>query len=171
MLPSDEWAGFQADGQAHPPDKDAKAALALVKRELQLLAEQPGRPIGMWDSSMAMAATAQPGSAAAGAHGGSRPPAGEDSAMVLLVAESDVGRLLGKKGAKIAQLRAESGAQLKLLSPAESHELVVGVRGSADETKRVLRVVAHDRLTLDRACAVVHAAVLTPPVLLAPPRT
>ena len=172
MLPADEWAGFQADGQAHPPDKDAKAALALVKRELQLLAEQPDRLIGMWDSSMAMAATAQPGSAVAGAHGahgangGIRPLAGEDSAMVLLVAESDVGRLLGKKGAKIAQLRAESGAQLKLLSPAESQELVVGVRGSAEETKRVLRVVAHDRPTLDRACALVHAAVLTPPVLL-----
>ena len=85
----------------------------------------------------------------------------------LLVAESDVGRLLGKKGAKIEQLRADSRAQLKLLSPAESHKLVAALRGEAKESMRVLRIAAPDKATVARACALVRAVVLVPPTQLA----
>jgi len=76
------------------------------------------------------------------------------------VAESDVGRLIGKKGSKIEQLRAESGAQLELLEPAESQKW----GGSTDFTKRVLRITAPDRATLERARELVRVSVLVPPV-------
>ncbi len=68
---------------------------------------------------------------------------------------------MGKKGSKIEQLRADSGAQLELLSLAESHTR----GGSTDDTKGVLRIEAPDWATLDRECALIHASVLVPPVV------
>jgi uncharacterized protein (DUF1810 family) len=180
ILPPEGWVDFQADGAVHPPDKDAEgtritrshprpsappspnpptlaadaacvsawsAVLDLVTNELQQLLFDPCRRVGTWN-----------------------PPAGdaqgEELCMVLLVAESDVGRLLGKRGAKIEQLRAQSGAKLKLLSIAESQELVFGVKGSADNAKRVLRITAPDKVTVERARTLVRAAVLVPLVPL-----
>ena len=155
MLPAEAWRHFQAVGAAHPPDQDANAALELVTRELELLLEQPQRRIGVWSSS----------DGSGGNRGGcsKRPITANDSRAIrtLLVAESDVGRLIGKKGSKIEQLRADSGAQLELLSLAESHTR----GGGTDDTKRVLRIEAPDWVTLDRACALIHASVLVPPVV------
>jgi uncharacterized protein (DUF1810 family) len=155
MLPAEAWRHFQAVGAAHPPDQDANAALELVTRELELLLEQPQRRIGVWSSS----------DGSGGNRGGcsKRPITANDSRAIrtLLVAESDVGRLIGKKGSKIELLRADSGAQLELLSLAESHTR----GGSTDDTKRVLRIEAPDWATLDRACALIHASVLVPPVV------
>ena len=74
--------------------------------------EQPERPIGVWSGS----------EGSGGTRGGSsnRPITanGPLAVRTVLVAESDVGRLIGKKGSKIEQLRADSGAQLELLSRA-----------------------------------------------------
>lgn len=146
MLPAEAWRHFQAVGAAHPPDQDANAALELVTRELELLLEQPQRRNGVWSSS----------DGSGGNCGGcsKRSITANDSRAIrtLLVAESDVGRLIGKKGSKIEQLRAYSGAQLELLSLAESHTR----GGSTDDTKGVLRIEAPDRATLDRVCALIE---------------
>jgi predicted RNA-binding protein YlqC (UPF0109 family) len=82
----------------------------------------------------------------------------------LLVAESEVGRLIGKKGSKIKQLRTESGAQLELLEPAESQKLGL----STDFTKQVLRITAPDRATLERACELVRKLVTATNAPIAP---
>jgi len=68
--------------------------------------------------------------------------------QVVLIEDSDAGRLIGKRGASIQRLREQSGAELKLLSTDESREL--GVVG-----KRVLRVSAPSAAVVDRACALV----------------
>ena len=100
--------------------------------------------------------------------GGSNRPITANSSQVfqteLLVAESEVGRLIGKKGSKIKQLRKESGAELELLEPAESQKLGL----STDFTKRVLRITAPDRATLERACELVRKSVTATNAPIAP---
>lgn len=96
-IDAERWAGFQET--SHAPADDASAALLLVARELQLCGANPTRPLCAEDASGRPRAAAEP--------------------MVETrwrVAEEHIGRLLGKQGATINQLREASGAGITLAS-------------------------------------------------------
>ena len=84
---------------------DARAPLQLVLRELGLLVADPGRAVGVWSGGAVAASAGAGGAEAAGPAGASRS---------FRVAESDVGKVIGKGGSAIKALRQLSGAAVTL---------------------------------------------------------
>ena len=100
-----DWADFQKG--AHGALRDAEAALALVLRELRLLVEQRGHRVGTWS--------------------------GGERCKRYRVLESDAGKIIGRQGAKINELRAKSGAEVKLHERRSSSPVrVLEIRGEAE---------------------------------------